>query len=263
MRTEPDPLELVVEGGGRILRWWLATGVRDVASVRALTVRSVTATASPSEHHVCLHLAGPGGIAPPPTTVDDRGSSHPRARPVASGDVTHDPQLPTDRPRRRRRVRVGVSTAVAAVVLAGCGADDTDVADLEAEVEQLRADRSTTLERFDELEADLDRMDELSADIRRLERELSGQDDVEQRLETADEQLEGLTERLGEIDDELESGDADLTAVREELAGATEQLQGEVASTQSSVEDVRGEVEELRTLYTTLRDRLDRLQRGD
>ncbi len=153
--------------------------------------------------------------------------------------------------------------ALAALVLGACTGDDADaddVAQLRSEVTALREERSNTIdriERLEELAAELDAAtDELA--------EATATDDedgsLDERLRETHDDLERLEGSLAELDQEV---DGATGALRDELDSVQSSLRDDLDTAQGSIEQLRGEIDELRTLYTTLRDRLDRLQVGN
>lgn len=144
--------------------------------------------------------------------------------------------------------------ALALLTVAALGCADTAADEQrQAELDELRTaltDRTAADEAFEE------RLGALEGDLTAL----TDRDPAER--------LEVLEEQLAQLETEIDTLAAGLTAEaeeREELAAALDTATGDlrrsVTQLQGSVDGLRGEVDELRTLYSTLRDRLDRTQR--
>jgi chromosome segregation ATPase len=153
----------------------------------------------------------------------------------------------------RSRLHLLVPTVALAVGLSGCASDDGD------EVEELRAELIARSEAEEELATRLEQLEE------RLEQELDalGADvSTDTRLDGLEDHLDRLEATLGVLDDRLEDEGAARRAAAEEAETATAELRSTLVGIQGTLDELRTETDELRTLYETLRDRLDRQQRG-
>jgi chromosome segregation ATPase len=106
-----------------------------------------------------------------------------------------------------------------------------------------------------------DRLAELEARIEQG----AGRDE----LARIDDRLEELAAAVDEVADATVVLDAGLEAERaatqtrlEDAEAASSDLRSGLAAVRDAADALEGELEELTTLYATLRDRLDRLQRG-
>lgn len=140
--------------------------------------------------------------------------------------------------------------AALAVVPFACSGDETQedpAAQVRAELSAAVAANGELSERLDDLESQLEDLAETPDDG---------------ALEDVTASLGGLTDRLDAIDRQL----ADEASAREEMGSAADEAASDLRRTldavRGAVDDLQGEVDELRTLYETLRDRLDRQQRG-
>jgi len=150
-------------------------------------------------------------------------------------------------------VRVVVAAAVAAGA-AACGdvdAREAEIADLRAQLAQHVGAQAALEDRFDELDGAIERL----ASDRRA-------DQTAVHVATMDEDLSRVIDALTVIEATLDAEVDDRDAFEEEASTAAADLRRSVTTLQGSVDEVKGELEELQTLYATLRDRLDRLQRG-
>jgi chromosome segregation ATPase len=142
--------------------------------------------------------------------------------------------------------------ALLAVGASACAAEDDDQA---AELAAVRAELTDRAEREQAL---ADRLDELEEELAALGADV-----------TTSTRLDELEDRLGQVDGEVavladgleEERDA-REAAAQQADDAASDLRASLASLQGAVDELRGEVDELRVLYETLRDRLDRQQRG-
>jgi chromosome segregation ATPase len=153
----------------------------------------------------------------------------------------------------RSRPHLLVLTVAVAVGLSGCASDDGD------EVEELRAELIARSEAEEELATRLEQLEE------RLEKELDalGADvSTDTRLDSLEDHLDRLEATLSVLDDRLEDEGAARRAAAEEAETATAELRSTLVGVQGTLDELRTETDELRTLYETLRDRLDRQQRG-
>jgi chromosome segregation ATPase len=142
-----------------------------------------------------------------------------------------------------------VLVAVASVGLSGCASQEGD------EVEELRA----------ELVARSEAEEELVTRIEALEEEVAafGNDvTVVTRLDGVEDGLGRVQDTLTVLDDRLSDESAARQTATEEAEAAATDLRSTLAELQRAIDELRGETDELRTLYETLRDRLDRQQRG-
>lgn len=149
--------------------------------------------------------------------------------------------------------RFVVAAALAAGALA-CG--DTSARD--AEVDALAAQLADQGQSQAQLAA---RLDDFEGAIARLDADRTGEDTAS-HVASLDEDVSRVIDALTVLEATIDAEAGDRRALSDDLEAAAADLRRSVAALQGSVDEVQGEVEELRTLYTTLRDRLDRLQRG-
>lgn len=160
-------------------------------------------------------------------------------------------------------------------VAIGCASEGDHAEELEllrAELSDAEAAEAERDERIDDLEATIGRLEGSVTRLRTLERavadleetseRLTARDPME-RLDETDAELERLTERLASLDETLEAAVTDGEAVDRRLTSTAEELRGSITSLRSDLDELGGEVNDLGILNDTLRDRLDRLQRGD
>jgi chromosome segregation ATPase len=143
--------------------------------------------------------------------------------------------------------RLLVATLVVAAVSCGPSpaTDGAELAALREEIAALRADEQVVLGRIEALEAELEGLREPAADPER------------ERFEGA---LDDLDLALADLRAAVAAETAARTELGEDLDGRSRDLRASVTRMQGAVDDLAGQVDELRTLYTTLRDRIDRLQ---
>ena len=140
-----------------------------------------------------------------------------------------------------------------ALSLAACSlTQDEDreqqLAEVRSEVESLVAQRDAATRRIDDLES---RVTELAGD-------LDGADDSE-RLEEITSELASVGDRLDAAEERF-SSDGEIDELAEALERTGSDLRQLLSDLGGEVDGLRGEVDELRSLYTSLRDRLDRCQ---
>jgi chromosome segregation ATPase len=146
-----------------------------------------------------------------------------------------------------------VLTVAAAVGLSGCASDNGD------EVEELRAELIARSEAEDQLATRIERLEqELREELEALGADVS----TATRLDGLEDHLDRLDATLTVVDDRLEDEGAARRAAAEEAEAATAELRSTLVGIQGTLDELRAETDELRTLYETLRDRLDRQQRG-
>jgi predicted RNase H-like nuclease (RuvC/YqgF family) len=139
--------------------------------------------------------------------------------------------------------------AVVAVGLSACAQqDDEQVEELRAELVARTEAESALTERLDALEEELAA---LGADVSTVT-----------RLDELEDHLTRVESSLTVLDDQVADEAAARRSATEDAEAAASDLRSTLASLQEAVDALRGETDELRVLYETLRDRLDRQQRG-
>lgn len=144
--------------------------------------------------------------------------------------------------------------AVAVSLLASCGPQDGDVAELREQVDALQQDGDATSARVETLVAELDELRALTDPLADAE--------VTTRLGRVEEGLDDLDARLVGLVDEQATDAAALADLAADSEAAAGDLRSRAAALEGAVTELRGQLDEVRTLTGTLRDRLDRLQRG-
>jgi chromosome segregation ATPase len=155
-------------------------------------------------------------------------------------------------PPVRSRFRLLLLTAAVAVGLSGCASDEGD------EVEELRAELISRSEAEEQLATRLDRLEEELEALGAA----TADDPTATRLDSLEDHLDRLDATLGVLDDRVEDEGAARRASAEEAEAAAAELRSTLVDIQGTLDELRAETDELRTLYETLRDRLDRQQRG-
>jgi chromosome segregation ATPase len=139
--------------------------------------------------------------------------------------------------------------AVVAVGLSACAQqDDEQVEELRAQLVARTEAESALAERLDALEEELAA---LGADVTTVT-----------RLDDLEDHLARVESSLTVLDDQVADEAAARRSATEDAEAAASDLRSSLASLQEAVDALRGETDELRVLYETLRDRLDRQQRG-
>ena len=146
-----------------------------------------------------------------------------------------------------------VTAFLAAVVTACVGMDDQqeEIAQLREEVESRAGAERALAGRIDELEAELVVLQDANE-----------QDPTGERLDAVDEELARLADVVAGLEADLAAEAGDRAALGEELRTNVSDLRSTLVELEGGVDEIRGQVDELRALYTSLRDRLDRLQRS-
>jgi len=146
------------------------------------------------------------------------------------------------------------SSVVALALVAGAAAcsnapdgDDPVLAELRTELAARSQAESALADRVEELESRLDR--------------LTSDRSTAERLGGLDEQLATLADAVTDLDERLRTEAQTREAQAEEAAEAAGDLRRSLTDVRGGIDQLQGEADELRTLYETLRDRVDRLQR--
>lgn len=163
-------------------------------------------------------------------------------------------ELPTLGPVRilPRSPALAVAALLALGVSCAGGEDDLqgELDALEASVEARAEEEAALVERIESLEAELA---ELTA---------PPEDDAEDPLVTLQGRLDDLEDQLTALEGSAATT-AEATAAADAAAeAAATDLRATLDGVRTATDELRGEVEELRTLYGSLRDRLDRHDRG-
>lgn len=150
--------------------------------------------------------------------------------------------------------RLSVVVAALAAAAVACG----DASARDAEVDALAAQLADQDQAQTQLE---ERLDALEGTIGRLGTDRTAENTA-RHVASLDEDVSRIVDAVTVLEATIDAEAGDRRGLSDDLEAAAADLRRSVAALQGSVDEVQGEVEELRTLYTTLRDRLDRLQRG-
>jgi archaellum component FlaC len=142
-----------------------------------------------------------------------------------------------------------MAAALAGLLMSCAAAEDADtVQELRAELASRSEDQQELIDRVEQLEAELARLTDDTTTTARID----DLDDVMARLSASTERRQDELEAEADTRQlAIEDGEVATAALRDGL----QELRGQV-------DELRGEIDELRVLYETLRDRLDRQQRG-
>ena len=154
-----------------------------------------------------------------------------------------------------RRAPASLALTAALVVVASACAG---TAELQAEVDELRAEQADVA--IDE-RALRERVDRLEEELAPLLAPAPDTDEVDP-LEELATSLAELEDRVTALAETATTTDEATETARAAAEAAASDLRASLDEVRGVSDSVRGEVEELRTLYETLRDRLDRMQSG-
>jgi len=144
--------------------------------------------------------------------------------------------------------------ALAIAVLAACGPQDGELAELRDQVDALQQGEAATHAQVQELAAELEQLRTLTDQLSKAA--------VTDRLDRVEDELDDLDTRLGDLLGDQEADAAALADLAADTAASTGDLRSRAAALEAALVELRGQLDEVRTLTLTLRDRLDRLQRG-